>query len=102
MAEIGVGVTVCQEIKRDPDVADLVFSMFTATYGSPFMTPAPPFEYSRDVFEDIFLHLPPMRKIANECNNDQEVASMMCTSVGDVVGIFAAGSQQVRSKHLTP
>ena len=75
MAEIGVGVTVCQEIKRDPDVADLVFSMFTATYGSPFMTPAPPFEYSQDVFEDIFLHLPPMRKIADECNNDQEVAS---------------------------
>jgi hypothetical protein len=39
--DIGVGMSVTAEIKRDPAVADLLVSVFSAAVGANFLTPCP-------------------------------------------------------------
>lgn len=74
--EIGIGTSVIQEIKRDPLVADLVFSMFSAAVKTNYLTPAPP-SLSDAVIEKICATLPQMGQLAQSCQSDQDLTRMI-------------------------
>lgn len=50
-AEVGVGTTVVREIRRDPFVADLLLSLFVASFSSNYWKPAPPFVTAGNLYE---------------------------------------------------
>ncbi|EAX93942.1 UBA/TS-N domain containing protein [Trichomonas vaginalis G3] len=54
--KIGIGSTVLQEIKRDPIVADLLFSVFATAIG-PFLNPSPS-KFSESQMKEIFKKIP--------------------------------------------
>lgn len=71
-SEIGIGTSVIQEIKRDPMVADLVFSMFSAAVKTNYLTPAPP-GFSDSIIEKICATMPQMNQLAQSCQSDQDL-----------------------------
>ena len=79
LTEIGIGNSVYSEIKRDPAAADLVLTIFAATIGTKFMTPAPEREYSPQELLRIFKTLPKTTEMATRFKNDQELA----TAIGE-------------------
>lgn len=76
LAEIGVGNSVLQEIARDPEVADLVFSMFSATFQSKYCTPAPPKGMKIDIAR-VFQTLPAMEQMATRCHKEKDLVKMI-------------------------
>ena len=67
-SQLGIGNSVSQEIKNDPDVADLVISLFAAALDTPFLTPAPP---GLDVtnMRALIDYLPPVSQMATAAND---------------------------------
>jgi poly [ADP-ribose] polymerase 6/8 len=75
-SQIGVGMSVVQEIARDPLVADLVVSIFSAAVGTTFLTPAPP-DLSQQEIVDILRALPAMSEITARCRSDQDLIGLV-------------------------
>jgi len=69
LAEIGVGNSVVEEVKRDPSVADLFVSVFAAASRGRFLHPAPPMRHDAAVVRAI----PPMAALAGQFRNDAEL-----------------------------
>lgn len=70
--EIGIGTSVIQEIKRDPMVADLTFSVFSSAIRTHYLTPSPP-GFNEAAMEKICKNMPPMQQMAQSCQNDKEL-----------------------------
>ena len=77
LSQLGVGSSVWQEIQRDPDVADIVFSMFSGAYGTKYCTPEPPMDLKDVDMNGLFASMPRMRDIVAQCHNDQEIGQMI-------------------------
>jgi poly [ADP-ribose] polymerase 6/8 len=75
-SQIGVGISIVQEIARDPLVADLVVSIFSAAVGTTFLTPAPP-DISQQEIVEILHTLPAMSEIATRCRSDQDLLGLV-------------------------
>ena len=72
--EIGVGTSVAQEIKRDPLAADLIVSIFSASFSNTkYMNPKPPNDILKNA-KQLFQSLPSMSNIAHTCNHDSEIS----------------------------
>ncbi|OHT07174.1 UBA/TS-N domain containing protein [Tritrichomonas foetus] len=71
-SEIGIGTSVIQEIRRDPLVADLILSMFSAAIKTPYLTPSPP-GYTDPQIEKICATMPQMAQLASSCQSDQDL-----------------------------
>ena len=85
LSQLGVGSSVWQEIQRDPDVADIVFSMFSAAYGTPYCTPEPPMDLKDFDMNNLFATMPRMRDIVAQCHNDQEIGQMITKEALDIL-----------------
>lgn len=73
---IGVCSSVASEIRRDPLAADLVFSIFSASFSNAeFMDPKPSQELI-DKSRQIFSSLPPMETIARNCKKDGDISRL--------------------------
>jgi poly [ADP-ribose] polymerase 6/8 len=72
--EIGVGMSVIAEIKRDPAVADLLVSVFSAAVGTQFLTPAPP-NYNQAEAEQILANLPAMTELVSKYQDDKALSA---------------------------
>ena len=70
--ELGIGNSVTQEIKRDPVVADLLFSIFS---GADFQFLDPPQEIQKNCWS-AFQNLPPMSRLAS-LNSDTELLKLI-------------------------
>ena len=75
-SQIGIGTSVIQEIKRDPMVADLLFSMFSAAFKTEFLNPAPP-GFTIKQMEKVFGAMPQMSQLAISCQNDRELTLLI-------------------------
>ncbi|KAK8884615.1 Poly [ADP-ribose] polymerase 6 [Tritrichomonas musculus] len=74
-ADIGAGISLVQEIKRDVLVADLLFTVFMCAKDTDFLTPAPPFNSKQ--LKNIVKKIPQISVVASY-KNDQE----LCESIG--------------------
>jgi poly [ADP-ribose] polymerase 6/8 len=67
--EIGVGMSVIGEIKRDPIVADLLLSVFSAAVRTNFLIPAPP-NFNPTEVQQLLKTIPSMNELISQCEND--------------------------------
>jgi hypothetical protein len=74
--EIGVGMSVIAEIKRDPAVADLSVSVFSAPIGTPFLTPAPP-SYDQAQAQQLLQKLPSMAELVSKYKDDSALSDVI-------------------------
>ena len=61
--ELGLGTTISKEIRRDPFVADLLFSIFATTIKTNYFDPKPPMPKNKTL-EELIDKMPSMKKIA--------------------------------------
>ena len=69
---LGLGNSLIQEIKRDPDAADFIFSAFANAFGTQYLNPTPP-DFITKTANDVFRTLPPMKAIARQFSSDAEL-----------------------------
>jgi hypothetical protein len=74
--EIGVGMSVVAEIKRDPTVADLLVSVFSAAIGTDFLTPSRP-NYDQAQALEILQKLPAMAELMAKCKDDSALSDII-------------------------
>lgn len=60
--EMGIGISVIQEIKRDIFVSDLLYTSFMSALETDFLTPAPP-NFNVAKFKKLIKRIPPIMKI---------------------------------------
>ena len=73
--QVGVGLSVAQEIQRDPLAADLIFSIFASAIGSKYFNPRPP-DYSDSDLLTMIDKFPRMDDLA-KCSNDAELLKLI-------------------------
>jgi poly [ADP-ribose] polymerase 6/8 len=77
LCRMGIGSSLCQEIARDPLVADLLVSLFASSVGTSFLNPAPPGNMISEMdVTGIFKRLPRMEQLA-AAHTDAELAGMI-------------------------
>ena len=69
-SQLGIGNSVSQELKNDPDVADLVISLFATALETDYLTPAPP-KLEVASMHRIIDELPTVRQMAAAPNDAQ-------------------------------
>lgn len=69
--EVGAGISLVQEIKRDIYVADLLYSLFLSAVETQFLTPAPP-DFDLKRIKQAASRIPPFKNIAL-LENDQQL-----------------------------
>jgi poly [ADP-ribose] polymerase 6/8 len=78
LENIGVGASVVQEIRRDPDAADLLICLFAGTFTStnPNQTfpPFPP-EHLKQYSQSLLKHLPKIDDLI--CKTDSEISILL-------------------------
>ncbi|EAY12730.1 hypothetical protein TVAG_117520 [Trichomonas vaginalis G3] len=76
--ELGVGCSLYNEIKRDPLAADLVFSMFCCSIGTPYMKPAPTM-FNQPQMIELIEKIPRMSEIIANYKSDSELEKSIGT-----------------------
>jgi poly [ADP-ribose] polymerase 6/8 len=83
MTDIGIGTSLCAELRRDPAAADLLLSLFSSAIGTQFLTPRPPHLDDKTMIE-ILSKLPPMLSLSG-CSSDSD----LCSVIGsDALGLL--------------
>jgi len=75
--EIGIGNNICEEIRRDPEAADLVVSLYASSFESNFCKPSYPKDLGEKTIEriqNILQELPAMSELSM-CQNDLELSA---------------------------
>lgn len=73
--QIGVGLSVAQEIQRDPMAADLILSIFASAIGSKYFNPRPPDSDDAELFSMVD-SLPRIDELA-KCSDDAELLKLI-------------------------
>jgi hypothetical protein len=69
-------MSVIQEIRRDPLVADLLLSVFSSAVGSTFLSPEPP-DYNQASVLQLLPQIPAMADLIARCRTDHELAGVI-------------------------
>lgn len=83
LSEMGCLYSVTQEIRRDHQAADLIFSMFATASSGSWLDPHPPDELMLSI-PSVIRNLPPMRDLAN-CANDIELQKVIGKEAMDLL-----------------
>ena len=73
--DLGVGVQLLQEIRRDPDATDLLISCFSCAVGTKYLTPAPN-DFSENQMKKIVNTFPSVAEMANQ-PDDQSLINLI-------------------------
>lgn len=73
--QLGVGTSLLQELKRDPDVADLMISCFATALGTQWLNPRPNF-FNDEEMQNIIKTYPTVSDMVR-CTDDLQLASLL-------------------------